>query len=114
MKTKKRKITLEDVEKEGMGKRAKARVLKNPNEEFEELDLSTYPEEILSIPTSDSYSKAEQRYQEQLEHARKYNLDVNSIIKRHPKIGLCTNELVTVHTKAIQELLTRVESLEAK
>ncbi len=113
LKTKSRKMTLKDVENEGMGSRAKKRVEANPDGEFEELDLSTYPTEILSIPTQEDYDKADKIYDEKVAHAKKHEGDWKSIIKYEPKIGLCTNELVTLQTKAIQELIGRVEALES-
>jgi hypothetical protein len=114
MRTKKRKMTIEDADKEGMGSRAKKRILKSTNKELEEIDLSTYPEEILSIPTQKDRDDAERDYQREIEKAQKHNLDISLIKKDLPKIGICINELVMIHTKAIQELLTRIESLEAK
>ena len=50
IKTKKRKITIDDVDKEGMGTRARKRIEANPDIEFEELDHDSFPDELLDRP----------------------------------------------------------------
>ncbi len=114
IKTKFRRLTLEDVENENMGSRAKDRVLKNPGGEFEELDLDSFPEELLLRPTDADFKVADEHYKADIARAVEKNKNVNSVKKYMPKVGLCTNDLVYLQTKAIQELINRVEMLEAR
>ncbi len=114
MKTKKRKLTLEDVEKEDMGSRARDRVLKNEGGEFEEIDKDSYPDELLVKPKESDYEQAKKDYEGNVAKAKERGKDWTKIKEYPPKIGLCTNELVYMHTKAIQELIGRLEVLEEK
>ncbi len=114
MKTKKRKLTLEDVEREDMGSRARDRVLKNEGGEFEEIDKDSYPDELLVKPKESDYEQAKKDYEDNVAKAKERGRDWTKIKEYIPKIGLCTNELVYMHTKGIQELAGRLEVLEQK
>ena len=113
MKTKKRKLTLEDVEKEDMGSRARDRVSRNEGGDFEEIDKDSYPEELLVKPKESDYEQARKDYEGNVAKAKERGKDWKGIKEYLPKVGICTNELVYTHTKAIQELIKRVEILES-
>ncbi len=107
IKTIKQKITLKDAIDKGMGDRAIKRIKDNPNYEFEEFDLDSFPSELLNIPSPQEFEKAGKEYIERLQR------DKNTP-KPQPKIGIVLNELVYTQLKAFQELAERVDKLEEK
>ena len=112
MQIKKRTITLEDVEKEAMGKRAKRRVEKAGGSlEAEEWDKDTFPEEILNIPTEEDKTEAIKEHQVLLGLYNKGKLKTKPVY-REPQTGVVTNDLVWLLVKANQQLADRVEVLE--
>lgn len=113
IKIKKRRITIEQAEKEGMGKRTIKRIKKYGGK-IEEFDLDTFPEDLLDIPTQEDYNKAEQRYKEISEYDGEGKETLLPIIKLTPKIGKSLNDLVYVILRSQQDIICRIETLEAK
>ena len=112
IKTKKRKVTIEEAEDEGMGKRTIERI-KRYGEEIEEFDLNSFPEEMLIRPTQEDYDKAEERYKEFSEYRGEGWETLLPVKKLTPKIGKSLSDLVYTLLRSHQELLERVDSLEA-
>ncbi|MCJ7828151.1 MAG: phage tail protein [Dehalococcoidia bacterium] len=111
IKTKKRKITIKKAEDEGMGKRTIKRIEKHGGN-IEEFDLATFPEDLLDVPTQEDYDEAEKRNKELSEYAGEGIL--LPIKKLTPKVGKSLNDLVYVMLRSQQEILERLERLEAK
>jgi len=123
LRTKVRRVTLEDVDKEAMGKRAKRRVEAAGGQgNFEEWDLASFPEEVLSIPTQEEredyyldYLKQENHHPEIVESSVQRGLPVPPEPKwQEPKTGIVLNELVYVLAKAVRELAEKVDELEGR
>jgi phage minor structural protein len=108
MKTRKRKLTITEAKKEGMGKRAIERIRKYGTE-IEEFDVNQFPEDFLDIPTQEDWDNAEKDYQERLKKAK----DPSKVMKYEPKIGYCLNEIVYSLVRSHQEMNERLNKLEA-
>ncbi len=114
IKTKRRKVTIKQAEAEGMGKKTIKRIKKYDGK-IEEFDLDTFPEDLLDIPTQEDYDKAEQRYQQRLKEIKGEGGEtLLPIIKLTPRIGKSLNDQVYVILRSQQEILDRLDKLEAK
>ena len=109
MKTRKRKVTIAEAKKDGMGSRAIERIKKHGTE-IEEFDLDNFPDDYLDIPTQDDWDNAEKDYQERLKVAK----DPSRVVKYEPKRGYCLNEIVYSLVRSQQETIERIKALEAK
>jgi phage minor structural protein len=112
IKTRKRKVTIADAKRDGMGSRALERIKKHGTE-IEEFDLDRFPEDLLAIPTQDDYDSAEQDYQRRITEAKEKKEDISKVIKYEPKKGYCMNELLYSLVKSHQEIVERISKLEA-
>lgn len=111
IKTKRRHVTLQEAKDEGMGKAAIERI-KKYGEEIEELDLDTFPEDMLRIPTQEDYDKAERRYQELVEYTGEGKETLLPIKRLTPKVGRSLEDLIYVILRSHQETIERLDRLE--
>ena len=111
IRTTKRIVTLQEAEAEGMGKTTIERIKKH-GEEIEELDLNSFPEEMLRIPTQEDYDKAERRYQEVLKYTGEGKETLLPAKRLTPKVGRSLEDMVYVILRSHQEALDRLDRLE--
>jgi len=109
MKTKKRFMTLKDVEKEGMGSRARDLVEAAGGQgEFEEWDRDTFPPEIMIYPTEEAYRERDEIHKRNINRKKRLGRTLQHL-----------REALLVETKQarrqnIEEKITELEERLAK
>lgn len=106
MKTRRRFITLKDVEREGMGKQARKMVEAVGGQgEFDEWDRETFPEEILIRPTEEDYMERDEIHKKNINRKKRLGTTLKHL-----------RETLSIETRQArrQEIEEKISELEAR